>query len=84
MLYAFFGEGCHQLNFSSKGVIPFCRLGQKVKVNWKLTSIEKTSDGSYTLTYETQEGTKSVRAKSIVLTVPSYVASDILRPVSVS
>jgi len=60
-----------------------CRLGDKVKVNWKLTAIKKLTDGGYTLTYETPEGTKTVGARSLVLTVPSYVAKDILRPLSV-
>jgi len=32
--------------------------------------------------YETPEGVVSVQAKSVVMTIPSYVASDILRPLS--
>ncbi|KAJ8423341.1 hypothetical protein Cgig2_029735 [Carnegiea gigantea] len=38
----------------------------------------------YHLTYETPEGLVSVRSKSVVLTVPSHVASILLRPLSVS
>ncbi|KAG0612173.1 hypothetical protein M758_6G008000 [Ceratodon purpureus] len=57
------------------------QLGDKVKVNWKLTTIKKTDVG-YTLTYETPEGTKTVNARSLVLTVPAYVAKEILRPLS--
>jgi hypothetical protein len=53
-----------------------------VKLNWKLTTIKKT-DAGYTLTYETPEGTKTVNARSLVLTVPAYVAKEILRPLSV-
>lgn len=34
--------------------------------------------------YETPEGVVSVQAKTVVMTIPSYVASDILRPLSVS
>lgn len=53
-----------------------------MRVNWKLTTIKKTGAG-YTLTYETPEGTKTVKARSLVLTVPAYVAKEILRPLSV-
>ncbi|CAK9205313.1 unnamed protein product [Sphagnum troendelagicum] len=57
-------------------------LGDKVRVNWKLTTIQKAGGGGYTLTYETPEGTITVGTKALVLTVPSYVASDILQPLS--
>jgi oxygen-dependent protoporphyrinogen oxidase len=57
-------------------------LGDKVRVNWKLTAIQKAGGGGYTLTYETPEGTITVGTKALVLTVPSYVASDILQPLS--
>ncbi|BBM99442.1 protoporphyrinogen/coproporphyrinogen III oxidase [Marchantia polymorpha subsp. ruderalis] len=58
------------------------KLGDKVKVNWKLESIEKSGDGEYRLTYETPQGKKVVSTKSIVLTVPSYIAKDLLAPLS--
>jgi len=54
-----------------------------VKLNWKLTAIQKT-DAGYTLTYETPDGTQTVKARSLVLTVPAYIAKEILRPLSVS
>ncbi|KAL3700857.1 hypothetical protein R1sor_018879 [Riccia sorocarpa] len=60
------------------------KLGDKVKLNWKLESVEKVGDGEYRLNYETPEGRKAVTTKSIVLTVPSYVAKDILAPLSKS
>ncbi|EFJ23527.1 hypothetical protein SELMODRAFT_103055 [Selaginella moellendorffii] len=58
------------------------KLGDSIKLKWKLLSVKKTSAGLYTLVYDTPEGTTAVLAKSVVLTVPSYVASEILRPVS--
>lgn len=61
----------------------FGRLGNKVKLSWKLSSISKLDKGGYTLTYETPEGLVSVLSKSVVLTIPSYVASSLLRPLSV-
>ncbi|XP_049345961.1 protoporphyrinogen oxidase, chloroplastic [Solanum verrucosum] len=60
------------------------RLGSKVKLSWKLSSITKSEKGGYLLTYETPEGVVSLRSRSIVMTVPSYVASNILRPLSVA
>ncbi|KAK4379793.1 hypothetical protein RND71_001655 [Anisodus tanguticus] len=60
------------------------RLGSKVKLSWKLSSITKSEKGGYCLTYETPEGVVSLQSRSIVMTVPSYVASNILRPLSVA
>ncbi|KAL1833035.1 hypothetical protein DCAR_0103084 [Daucus carota subsp. sativus] len=59
------------------------RLGNKVKLSWKLSSIEKLENESYTLTYETPEGPVTVQSKTVVMTVPSHIASTLLRPVSV-
>ncbi|WZZ56313.1 hypothetical protein YC2023_056420 [Brassica napus] len=59
-------------------------LGDKVKVSWKLSSISKLPSGGYSLTYETPEGIVTVQSKSVVMTVPSHVASSLLRPLSVS
>lgn len=58
-------------------------LGNKVRLSWKLSNIKKLDVGGYILIYETPEGLISVRTKSVVITVPSYVASDLLRPLSV-
>lgn len=56
------------------------RLGSKVKLAWKLTSIKKLEGHGYLLTYETPEGNTSVQTRSVVLTIPSYNASNLLRP----
>ncbi|XP_019427918.1 PREDICTED: protoporphyrinogen oxidase 1, chloroplastic-like [Lupinus angustifolius] len=58
------------------------RLGNKVKLSWKLSSIIKLDDGGYSLTYETPEGVVSLKSKTVVMTVPSSVASTLLRPLS--
>ncbi|XP_068662148.1 protoporphyrinogen oxidase 1, chloroplastic [Aristolochia californica] len=57
-------------------------LGSKVKLSWKLSSIRKLDGRGYTLIYETPEGLVSLQAKSVVMTVPSYVASSLLQPLS--
>jgi oxygen-dependent protoporphyrinogen oxidase len=59
------------------------RLGKKVKLSWKLSSIRKLDKGGYILTYETPQGLVSLQSKSVVMTVPSYIASSLLRPLSV-
>ncbi|XP_010556673.1 PREDICTED: protoporphyrinogen oxidase 1, chloroplastic isoform X2 [Tarenaya hassleriana] len=58
------------------------RLGSKVKLSWKLSGISNLDGGGYILTYETPEGLVSVQTKSVVMTVPSHVASSLLRPLS--
>ncbi|KAH7521074.1 hypothetical protein JRO89_XSUnG0119700 [Xanthoceras sorbifolium] len=59
------------------------RLGSKVKLSWKLSGITKSDNGGYTLAYETPEGLISIQSKSVVMTIPSYIASSLLRPLSV-
>uniref|UniRef100_A0A803NQ31 protoporphyrinogen oxidase n=1 Tax=Cannabis sativa TaxID=3483 RepID=A0A803NQ31_CANSA len=59
------------------------RLGSKVKLSWKLSSISKLDNGGYSLTYETPEGLVTLQTKSVIFTVPSHVASSLLRPLSV-
>ncbi|XXG84717.1 hypothetical protein AAC387_Pa10g2174 [Persea americana] len=58
------------------------RLGSKVKLSWKLSSLKKLDGGGYNLIYETPKGLVSVQAKSVVITVPSYIASSLIRPLS--
>ncbi|KAL8544749.1 hypothetical protein ACS0TY_005107 [Phlomoides rotata] len=57
-------------------------LGNKVKLSWRLTSITTLDNGGYSLTYETPSGTVSLQSRSVVMTIPSYAASTILRPLS--
>ncbi|KAG2697871.1 hypothetical protein I3843_07G124600 [Carya illinoinensis] len=58
-------------------------LGGKVKLSWKLSSISKLDKGGYNLTYETPQGLVSLQSNSVVMTVPSHVASSLLRPLAV-
>ena len=64
------------------------KLGSdRVALNWQLKSIEKEEEGGgsggggggrFVLRYETPQGAKTVRAKSVALTVPAYVAADLV------
>ncbi|CAL9213417.1 unnamed protein product [Arabidopsis halleri] len=47
------------------------RLGSKVKVSWKLSSITKLKSGGYNFTYETPEGICT--EQSVVMTVPFHL-----------
>lgn len=58
------------------------RLGNKVKLSWKLLSISKLDSGEYSLTYETPEGVVSLQSKTVIMTIPSHVASPLLQPLS--
>ncbi|VEU36621.1 unnamed protein product [Pseudo-nitzschia multistriata] len=60
-------------------------LGEKIRLEHKATKIEKKTndDGSeyYEATFETPKGTKTVKAKTVVSTVPAHCISDVLEPV---
>ncbi|KAL1341285.1 hypothetical protein HN51_027768 [Arachis hypogaea] len=58
------------------------KLGNKVKLSWKLLGISKLDSGEYSLTYDTPEGVVSLQTKSVVMTIPSHVASTLLRSIS--
>jgi hypothetical protein len=57
------------------------KVEDKVRCNWRLVSLRAASDGVYELVYDTEDGKQTVRAKSVGLTAPSYVVSDLLKPV---
>ncbi|GMI66683.1 hypothetical protein like AT4G01690 [Hibiscus trionum] len=57
-------------------------LGSSVKLSWRLSSITKLGNGGYSLTYETPEGMVSLQSRSVVMTIPSHVASNLLHPLS--
>jgi len=50
-----------------------------IRVNWKLTAVTKDAAGTFSLKYDTPEGPKEVKAKNVVVTIPSWVAADLLR-----
>ena len=57
------------------------RLGERVKVGWRLERVEK--QGSlFRLHYQTPQGPLSITARSVVLTLPAYVAATLISPFS--
>lgn len=58
------------------------KVEDNVRCNWKLAALAKGSDGLYELTYDTPDGSRTVKAKSVGLTAPSYVVAELLEPVA--
>jgi hypothetical protein len=54
------------------------KLGSAVRTSWPLTELSKDGD-LYRLVYDTPQGRKELRARSVALTVPAYVAGDLLQ-----
>lgn len=57
---------------------------EKIRLEHKATKIEKktSADGDYyEATFETPKGTKSIKAKTVVSTMPAHCISDVLEPV---
>ena len=49
------------------------------RVQWNLREILRGSDGVFTLYYDTPDGAAELRTRSVALTVPAYVAADLVR-----
>lgn len=54
------------------------KMEDRIRVQWTLKKLDKDTDGMYTLEYETPEGAKTVRAKTVAMTAPAYVVADML------
>lgn len=52
------------------------------RCNWSLKSISKAAGDIYELSYSTPDGDRTLRAKSVALTAPSYVVADLLKNVA--
>jgi oxygen-dependent protoporphyrinogen oxidase len=56
-------------------------MDEQIRLQWKVTKIEKSENGGYTATFETPSGVQTVNAKTIVSTAPAHVLADVLQPV---
>ncbi|KAG7353327.1 protoporphyrinogen oxidase [Nitzschia inconspicua] len=61
-------------------------IGDKIKLQWKVTKIEKKSSADwkgniYETTFDTPNGPQTIKAKSIVSTIPAHSIGDVLEPV---
>jgi len=59
--------------------------GAPVRLNWKLSKMEwDGASREHVLHYDTPEGPRLLRSRSIILTAPTHVTSKLLRPLSAS
>jgi oxygen-dependent protoporphyrinogen oxidase len=54
------------------------KLGDAVKLQWRLTSLQPTENGTYIAQFATAEGPQQVETRSVTLTTPAYVAAELL------
>lgn len=71
------GSFRHGLGMLPKAVA--AKLGEdRVRLNWKLTSLSKAEGDTYLATYETPSGVQTVRAKAVAVTAPAHATASIL------
>ncbi len=56
------------------------QLGDRVKLNWQLTRLQRTERETYIAEFSTSDGPQQVEARTVVLTTPAYVTADLLQP----
>lgn len=56
------------------------KLGPEiVKTEWKVESIARKDDGTFTLVYSTPQGQTTIEATTVVMTAPAYVAAAVVK-----
>lgn len=53
--------------------------GVLFRTSWKLKQVSKNKDNTFALTYDTPEGQKQIKTRAVALTVPAYIAADLLQ-----
>lgn len=56
-------------------------LGDKIRLEWKVTKVDKDSGGMYTVSFDTPDGQKTVRTRTVVCTAPAHALKDVFTPV---
>jgi len=56
-------------------------LGDKVRLEWKVTKVDKDSDGIYNVSFDTPDGQKTIRTRTLVCTAPAHALKDVFTPV---
>ena len=49
------------------------------RTSWKLKQVSKNKDNTFGLTYDTPDGQKQIKTRSVALTVPAYIAADLIQ-----
>ncbi len=56
------------------------KLKDNVRVSWKLTKLTKNKEtGLFELSYDTPDGSKLIKAKTVAMTVPAYTAAELFK-----
>ncbi len=58
------------------------RLGDDVRLQWRMTALSRREDGRYVATYDTPDGVTQVVAKSVALTTPARATANILADIA--
>ena len=56
------------------------RDDSRVRLNWKLTKLERQESGGYVASFDTPSGEQSVVARSVVSTAPAHALKEALAP----
>ncbi|WP_293152211.1 MULTISPECIES: protoporphyrinogen oxidase [unclassified Microcoleus] len=59
-------------------------LGDRLKLNWHLTRLDRTPRDTYIAVFSTPDGQQEVEARTVVLTTPAYVTAELLQPLQPS
>ncbi|MEZ2239096.1 protoporphyrinogen oxidase [Microcoleus sp.] len=54
-------------------------LGDRLKLNWHLTGLQRTEHKTYIAQFSTPDGPQQVETRTVVLTTPAYMAADLLK-----
>ena len=49
------------------------------RTRWELQDLERGQDGNYLLLYDTPDGRREIRTRSVAMTAPAYVVADLVR-----
>lgn len=56
-------------------------LGDKVKLQWKITNLEKEEDDTYKATFQTPDGVQTIKTKTVVSTAPAHALKGVFESV---
>jgi oxygen-dependent protoporphyrinogen oxidase len=55
-------------------------LGDRLKLNWHLTRLQRTERQTYIAEFSTPDGPQQIEVRTVVLTTPAYVTAELLEP----
>ncbi|KAL3159086.1 hypothetical protein ABBQ32_011084 [Trebouxia sp. C0010 RCD-2024] len=55
------------------------KMESKLRTSWKLNQVTRNKDNTFSLSYSTPDGQKQIKTRAVALTVPAYIAADLLQ-----